>query len=807
MQTLWRDLRYALRQLRKSPGFTVTVVLTLALGVGATTAIFSTVHGLMLKSLPFRDANRIIALSATHPQVKGGVEATYPDYEDWRAQQTTFAQVAAYSTLNPDTVSLVTEGHSEQVHRVLASGNFFSLLGVSPLIGRTFNEQDESPKNNHVAVLSTEAWQRYFGRDPNVVGRNVDLNGASYTIVGVLPAGAAYPAEGEVWLPLSLLDQETRESRVWHSVNVLGRLRPGSGLPEAKADIEAIAARLAVAYPATNRNAGVLLTPLREQLVGTLRPALLSLLGAVVLVLLIACANVANLLMVRAAASRREVAVRRALGADRIRLFSQFFAQTLVLCLLGGILGTTIAAGALPLLRLALSHTAGLDPSMIQSIDLSVPVLLFTLSICTLTAILFGLLPLIKSSSSLTEALHPGDRGSTATNSRSRGALIAGEMAIAVVVLFLSTLVIRSFQKLLAVDPGFRTDHLLSVEITLPEPRYADTSPATNRFYEQLLEKVAQSPGVRSAASINVLPLKPSAVMTHFLIEGAPPLAPGTFPLAQIRYISPGFFQTMGLDLQEGRIFEQNDVDKPSQSFIVNAAFAQRYLAGRNPVGANVMIGVLSAHPERVPVIGVVANARDLGVDTEPQPEIYAPGFGLHAVLLVRSAVDPQNMASTVRSAVHAIDPNQPIYHVQTLDALLSDTLARQRLTAMLLGMFAFVALALAAIGIYGVLSYSIAQRTREIGVRIAVGANREDILRLVLIQTGRFVVIGIVLGLATALACARLISGLLFNTSTEDPLSVSVTLGALILMAALAAIVPAGRAASVSPTEALRGE
>jgi predicted permease len=807
MQTLWRDLRYAVRQLYKSPGFTVTAVLTLALGVGATTAIFSTVYGLMLKSLPFTDADRIIALCATHPQVNGGIEATYPDYQDWQAQQTTFAQIAAYSTLNPNTVSLVMDGHSEQVHRVLASGNFFSLLGVSPLIGRTINERDDSPKNNHVAVLSTEAWQRYFGRDPNVVGRNVDLNGASYTIVGVLPAGAAYPAEGEVWLPLSLLDQETRESRVWHSVNVLGRLRPGSGLPQARADMQAITARLAVAYPATDRKAGVLLTPLREQLVGTLRPALLSLLGAVVLVLLIACANVANLLMVRATANRREVAVRRALGADRIRLFSQFFAQTLVLCLLGGALGTTIAACALPLLRLALSHTAGLDPSMIQSIDLSVPVLLFTLSICTLTAVLFGLLPLIKGSSSLAEALHPGDRGSTRTDGRSRGALIAGEIAIAVVVLFLSTLVIRSFQKLLAVDPGFRTDHLLSAEIALPEPRYADTSPATNRFYQQLLEKVAQSPGVRSAATTNVLPLRPSEVMTHFLIEGAPPLAPGTFPLAQIRYISPGFFQTMGLGLKDGRIFEQNDIDKSSQSFIVNEAFAQRYLAGRNPVGANIIVGVLSAHPETVPVIGVVANAHDLGVDTEPQPEIYAPGFGLHAVLLVRSAVGPQSMVATVRSAVHAIDPNQPIYHVQTLDALLSDTLARQRLTAMLLGMFTFVALALAAIGIYGVLSYSVAQRTREIGVRIAVGANRVDILRLVLAQTGRFAIIGTVLGLASALAGARLISGLLFNTSTLDAFSVSVTLGAIAVIAALAAIIPAGRAASVSPTDALRAE
>ncbi len=807
MQTLWRDLRYAVRQLRKSPGFTVTAVLTLALGVGATTAIFSTVYGLMLKSLPFRDADRIVALSETHPQVKGGAEATYPDYEDWRAQQNTFAQIAAYSTLNPNTVSLAMDGHSEQVHRVLASGNFFSLLGISPVIGRAINEQDDSPENNHVAVLSAEAWQRYFGRDPGVVGRNVDLNGAGYTIIGVLPAGAAYPAEGEVWLPLSLLDQETRVSRVWHSVNVLGRLRPGTGLPEATADMQAVSARLAAAYPATNRNVGVLVTPLREQLVGNLRPAILSLLGAVVLVLLIACANVANLLMVRATANRREVAVRRALGADRIQLFSQFFAQTLVLCLLGGVLGIAIAACALPLLRRALSHTASLDPSMIQNIGLNIPVLLFTLSICTVTAVLFGLLPLMKNSSRLAEALHPGDRGSTGSDSRSQGALIAGEIAIAVVVLFLSTLVIRSFQKLLAVDPGFRTDHLLSAEITLPEPRYADDSPATNRFYQQLLEKVASSPGVRSSASINVLPLSASKVMTRFLIEGAPALAPGTFPMAQIRYVSPGFFQTMGLGLQEGRVFEQNDIERPSKPFIVNAAFAQRYLAGRNPVGANVVVGVLSAHPEKVPVIGVVANAHDLGVDTEPQPEIYVPGFGLHEVLLVRSAVDPQSMVSTVRSAVQALDPNQPIYHVQTLDALLSDTLARQRLTAMLLGMFAFVALTLAAIGIYGVLSYSIAQRTREIGVRIAVGANREDILRLVLGQAGRFALAGIVIGLATALAGARIIDGLLFHTSTVDPLSVSITIGALALIAALAVILPAGRAVSVSPTEALRAE
>jgi predicted permease len=375
MQILLRDLRYALRQLRKSPGFTVTAVLTLALGVGATTAIFSCVYGLLLKSLPFRDASSIVALSETYPQLQSGIEATYPDYEDWKAQQSSFSQIAAYSTLNPDTVSLVMDGHSEQVHRVIVSGNFFSLLGISPLIGRMINEQDDTPANDHVAVLSASAWDRYFGRDPGVVGRNVDLNGTSYTIVGVLPPGAAYPTEGEVWLPLSLLDHDTRVSHVWHSVNVLGRLRPGIGLPRAKADMQTVAARLAAAYPATNRNCSVLLKPLREQLVGRLRPAILSLLGAVVLVLLIACANVANLLMVRATAKRREVAVRQALGADRIRLFSQFLAQTLVLCLLGGALGILLAAGALPLLRLALAHAAGLGRSTIESISLSIPVL------------------------------------------------------------------------------------------------------------------------------------------------------------------------------------------------------------------------------------------------------------------------------------------------------------------------------------------------------------------------------------------------------------------------------------------------
>jgi predicted permease len=807
MLTFPRDLRYALRNLRRSPAFTATVVMTLALGVGATTAIFSCVYALLLHSLPFEDAGRIVDLSEIHPQIHGGIEATYPDYQDWRAQQQSFTQIAAYSTLNPETVSLVMDGHAEQVHRVLASGNFFSLLGIAPLLGRTISEHDDTPGNDHVALLSASAWERYFGNDSHVVGRSVHLNGTAFTIIGVLPVGAAYPSEGEVWLPLSLLDQETRSSRVWHSVRVLGRLRPGITLPQAKTDMQTIAARLAAVYPATNRNVSVLLTPLRERLVGTLKPAMLSILAAVLLVLLIACANVANLLMVRATAHRREVAVRRTLGAGRAQLFSQFLAQALVLCLLGGALGIVLASCVLPLLRVALSHTASLDQSMIQNIGLNIPVLLLTLFACTLTAILFSVLPLLNNSPNLAETLRAGERGSTGRRSLSRGALIAGEIAIAVVVLFLSTLVMRSFQKLLAVDPGFRTDHLLSAEINLPEPKYGDDSPVTNHFYEQLVDNIGQAPGVLSAATTSIVPLKPSQVMTRFLVEGAPPLAPGTFPAAQIRYVSPGFFHTLGLALLNGRIFEQKDIENHSSFFIVNAAFAKQYLQGRNPLGANILIGVLSAHPEKIPVIGVVADAHDLGVDSQAQPEIYLPGFGLHEVLLVRTVADPRNIESAVKNAVRTLDPNQPIYHLTTVDSLLSDSIARQKMTAMLLAIFSCIALALAAIGIYGILSYSVAQRSREIGVRMAIGATRADILRLVLSQAARFTAAGLAVGVATGLLGARLIRGLLFDTGTADPFSIWIAIGFLSLASAMAAIIPATRASSVNPNEALRAE
>ncbi|MGD0446530.1 MAG: ABC transporter permease [Edaphobacter sp.] len=807
LESIGMDVRYAFRRLAKSPGFSITAILTLALGIGATTAIFSAAYALLLRSLPFQHADRIIGIYETHPQVVGPAEVNFLDYQDWRAQQKSFEQVAAYSGTSSDTMSLVMEDHGEQVHTVLASSNLFSLLGVVPILGRTFVEQDDTPNGNHVVVLSAEAWQHYFSGDRSVLGRNIDLNGINYTVIGVLPPGDAYPATGEFWMPLSLMDKDMQTRRVGHTLDVLGRLKPGVEVAQARTDMQTIAARLAQVYPATNRNIGVLLVPLREQLVGSLRPAVLTLLSCVVLVLCIACANVANLLLVRAATHVREVAVRQALGASRLRMFTLYLSETLILCLLAGLLGTILAALTLPLLRVAFTHTAGADPSLVGSIQLNVPVLLVTLGVCLFTAILFGLLPMIKTPSKLAESLRPGDRSSTGRQSWSRSALISTEIAIAIVVLFLGTLLIRSFQELISVDPGFRTDHLLSLEITLPQPRYEDSTPATNHFYERLIDKLQQSPGILSAGATDAVPLQASHAMTRFLIAGAAPVAPGALPMEQVRSVSPDFFHTMGLELKQGRAFEQKDIENSSHFIIVNQAFAQRYFSGKDPLTSSVLMNVLSPHPEKMPVIGVVSNAHDLGVETEAEPELYFPGFGVHAVLLIRTNTDSKSILPEVRSAVRDLDPNQPIYHVETIDEVLSDSLARQKMIAVLLGIFALLALTLAAIGIYGVITYSVTQRQREIGVRMALGATRAKILLLILRQAATFTGIGVLVGLVAAFASAHLASALLFQTSTVDPISICVSIFGLMVIAMLAAVLPAGRAATINPIEALRSE
>jgi predicted permease len=807
---MWRfrqDLKYAVRQLRKSPGFAFAAIVTLGLGIGANTAVFSVVYTLLLKSLPFQQAERIVSILETHPQATGGAEATYPDFRDWESQQKSFEQLGAYSTLNPESVALNTGGRSEQVRRVLASGNYFSVLGISPLLGRAINERDEKDGADHVGVISTRAWEQVFGRDPNVVGRIVHIDGASFTIVGVLRTGQSFPAEGEIWLPLSLMDKPTQASRVWHSVRVIGRLRNGVSLDRARADMNAIAARIAESNPATNRNVGVQLDPIREKLIGGYRPAILSVMLSVLLVLFMACANVGGLLMVRATAQKKETAIRRTLGASRARLFSQHLAQTMVICLLGGILGTILAWACLPFLIFALSHKAGFDASLIESIHISPPILLFTLGTCVGTSMLFGVLPILKIPRSLAASLLGGDRGHTARGGLGRHALISSEIALAVVVLFLSALTIRSFRELLAVDPGYRTEGLLTFEVSLPGSQYQPGTATVGQFFGELFVRIARLPGVVSAASTTQEPLAPSLAMTRFLIQGAPPLAPGAFPMAQIRYVSPRFFETMGLHLEDGRIFTQKDMDDQAAFFVVNETFAKRYLADRKPVGSHILIGVLSPKPTSVPVVGVVTDAHEVGIEMAPPPEIFLPGFGLHEVVLVRTTADPASMVSAMRAIVHEINPDQPIYHVQTAEQSIADSIALQKMTASILAVFAGVALLLAMIGIYGVLAYSITQRTREIGVRMAVGAQKMDIVRVVLYEAASLSGFGFLAGCAIALATARITDRLLFKTSTVDPLSMIATCGILLVVVGLAAVIPARRAASLNPTVALRTE
>jgi predicted permease len=807
MEAILRDIGYAARQLRRSPGFALAAIVTMALGIGANTAIFSVVYGLLLESLPFHDAEHIVSLLETHPRTPEAMEATYPDYQDWQSQQKSFEQLAAYSIVNPDTVSLRLNDRAEQVHRVLASGNFFSVLGVSPLIGRTLNPQDDLGGGNHVAVLSSVTWQRYFGADRTIIGRSIELNGSAYTVVGVLPARAGFPATGEIWIPLAFLDQPTQASHVWHSVRVLGRLKAGVSLSAARVEMRTIANRLALASPATNRDESVELSPLRDQLVGPLRPALLCVMGCVVLVLLIACANVANLLLVRAARLQHDTMVREALGASRGRLFAQHLAQTAVICTIGGTLGVVLAFASLPLIRLGLSHAAGIDASVMPSIRLSLPAMGLALAVCALTAVVFGLLPVYNRRLSFGAKISMAGSAHTARQTFSQSMLVIAEIAIAVVVSFLSLLMIRSFQKVLAIDSGYRTDHLLSLEITLPQPRYSDYGPETPQFYQQLLNKIKAAPGVRAASTTTQLPLHPSLVMTRFLIQGAPPVSPGNYPLAQIRFVTPDFFSTMGLGFEAGRTYTQDELNNNASLFIVNHTFAKRYLHDRNPIGAKVTLGVLSAQPTSIPVIGVVADAHEVGIDADAPAEIFLPGFGVHEVLLIRTDSDPRAFIPSIEGMVKQIDPAQPIYNVQSMDEVVSDSLALRRITTLLISAFALLALILATIGIYGVLAYSVAQRTREIGVRMAVGAQREDIVALFLKRVIGFAGIGAFVGLLVAIVFARAMNSLLFRTSAIDSISALETCAVLAATITIAVAIPVRRAASLNPTDALRTE
>ena len=807
LQDAGQDVRFGLRLLRKNPGFTIVAVLTLALGIGANTAIFSVVDAVLLRSLPFRDAGRLVAISETHPSIPeiGGSAA---DIADWSAQSHTLSEIAAYNVTRVLNSTLIVSGGAEDVHAAIISHNLFSLLGIVPAIGRTFFPQEDVLGNGPVAILSGEIWKNGFASDPNILGRPILLNQQPYTVVGVLPAEIRFPQNVDVWIPLGNLDKDNLTNRLYHPLFAIGRLSAGASLADVRGEMAGIAARLAKAYPQSNHNIGVKVEPLLEKYVGGLRGALLILWGAVGLILLISCANVASLTLARSTNREVEIALRGALGASRARLIQQGLTESTLLAGLGGLLGLFLARASLLLLSNWLPEILDAPIFRLHQISIDPLVLLVTFGVSIIAAIIFGIFPASRGPrGDANQLLQSGQRNSpTARRRFANRAVVAAEVALAVVVLVSAGLLVRSLQRLVATSPGFRAEHLLTARVSLPNNQYNSTQ-SINGFYQKLLPKLRALPGVESVATIDQTPLIPNLALTRFLLDGAPPVNPGDYPVANVRQVNPEYFHTMGIPLLKGREFEEKDLALADEDsvIVINQTLATHFFPGENPVGRKLLLGVAIGKLSPIPIIGVVGDVRDISIDSSAPPELFFTGYSRVSTLVIRSTSDPIGMASTIRNAVLSVDPSQPIFDVQTATQLIDHSIARQRFAATLLGLFSLLALILAAGGIYGVTSYAVAARTREIGVRMALGAQPSEVLQMILRQEIFGAAIGIAIGSVCALAATKLLSSMLYQVAPTDPMTyagVCIVLGSAVF---LACYIPARRAMRVDPMVALR--
>jgi len=814
LETSWQDLRYGARMLLKQPGFTAVAALTLALGIGANTAVFSVVNAVLIRSLPFAEADQLVMIWETHPDIRGPI-GTYPDFQDWRAQAQSFQGMSALSNKRYRKAELT--GHSETIEAqgTLISHDLFSLLGLKPILGRSFLPEEEQPVNNRVVILNQALWRRGFASDPGVIGKSVQLDGASFTVVGVM--GEQYPLETDFWLPLSHLSHSDLTDRRNHSVRAIGRLKPGVTIEQARREMETIAEWHRQLFPATNKNIGVELTPLRHHLAGNLRPIVLLVFAAVAFILLIACTNVSNLLLAQSAGRQREMAIRAAIGAGRGRLVRQLLVESLLLSLLGGAAGLALAAGSIPVLRSGLlGIVTGKIPGL-ETIGIDWRTLAFTFSVSLLTGVLFGATPALQiSRTDLNQTLKEGGTSSAGVGRRNLSrTLVMAEVALAVIVLIGAGLLVRSLNKLLRVDPGFRADHLLSLKIELPQSRYQRDERIRN-FYQRLMPRIRALPGVEQAAVVDRLPLAPSLHISKFVAEGQQP-EPGKEPITQMRGVGHRFFEMMRIPLRSGRLFDEKDVAKERDGLaddnevIINETMARNFFPNQDPVGKRVFMHWGLSKPTAVLIIGVVADIKDLGLDAPVEPEIYWPGVGHEAVLLARTNVDPLSLASAVHQAALSIDPALPLRQAKSVEEILSTSLARRRFTLNLLGVSALLALLLAAIGIYGVVAYSVTERTREIGVRLALGARASDVLKLIIGRGILPALLGVAFGLAGALALSRLMTslttGLLFEVRASDPATFAAIALLMAVIALLACYLPARRATKVDPLTALRRE
>lgn len=796
MDSFIQDIRLGIRQLRRNPLVAAITILGLALAIGANAALFSLANAILLRPLRFADSERLVILTEAYPE-RGleGVRAAPAKYLDWKRESRSVEHFVAYEIFP---LSLTGTDSPEQLQVGSVSHDFFELLGTQPFLGRGFTVEEEEPGNDMVVILGHEIWQRRFGARADVIGQTLGLEGVQYTIIGVLPADFGFPEGTQVWIPLAL---ETWLARSVHSLWALARLRPGVSLDQARSEMASIAANLEARYPDTDRGWRIDVDTLHAHLVGDIRPSLILLLGSAGLVLLIGCANLANILLARAAHREQELVLRSAIGASRGRLLRQLLTEALLLCSLGGIAGLVVAVWGTRLL-VALSPS---DLPRADEIGLDWRVIAFAALVTLLTAMAVGLGPAIRGSRpELRPMLHSASRGG---GGGPRKLLVAGEIALALVLITGASLLVQTLARLRAVDPGIRTESLLTAKIQPPYFRYTRTA-QRGQLFAEVLDEIAELPGVTAFGATSHLPFAGAKETFRILIEGRPRPEPSEIPTAEMRSVSPGYFATIGIGVRAGRTFVAGDDQEGPLVAIVNEAMARAYWPDREPLGQRLSIDGPEG-PWRT-VVGVVGDVRHFGLDREPPPELYVP-YQQEAwrtlILVLRTPDDPHNHAAAVREAVWAVDTDMPVTDVQTMEGLISSTVAGRRFNALLSGLFGIVALVLAVSGVYGVMSYAIATRTREMGIRMALGARAGDVVREIVGEGACICAVGLAAGLAGALAIARMISGLLYGIEPSDPLT---WLGApmlLLVAGILASYIPARRAAGLDPAEVLRSE
>lgn len=807
MSLFWQDLRYGLRTLLRNPGFCVVAILALALGIGPNTAIFTMVNAVLLRPLPLPHPDRVMMIWGTRLQAGfDQLPASGADYLDWKRQATSFDAMAAAFAIPEYGLNVSGAGEPERVPAALVSKEFLDALEIKPLAGRNFLPEEDRPGGPAAMLISNAYWQRRFHSDRSAVGRTLSVDGVPRTIVGVVPHGLGEMIAADLWLPTAI-DPNNPERRN-HMYGIVALLKPGITPSRARAEMNVIAQRLERAYPATNTGWGVTISPLSEMFTGRVRPVLLILLGAVGLLLLIACANLASLLLARATSRQKEMAVRAALGAGRGRIIRQLLTESMVLALAGGAVGVVFAAWSVRAVR-------GVVPEMfplLQHMGVDLPVLAFALGLSLLTGFLFGLVPAWKSSrtdlnTTLKEA---GERaGGSGGSARFRSVLLGFEVALAVLLSVSAGLLLRSFARVVAVDPGVRISHVLTLAMSLTDAKY-DTNVKRANFYKDLTDRLQHVPGVRSVGGSLFLPLRVSVLsfrigVNGFQIEGRPPVPQGQEANADYRIVTPGYFNTLGIALRQGRLFDDHDNLDAKFVLIVNEAMVRKHFPHENPLGRRI-----STAGRLMEVVGVVADAKLYGLDDLIEPAIYVPHMQHPSEsmgLAIQTIGDPAAMTAAIREQIRRLDPEEPISRVRTMEDRLSDSLMLRRVSMLLITIFAGLALTLAAVGIYGLTAYAVSRRTHEIGLRVALGASQPEILRLVVVRGLVISLLGAGVGLAAALQLTHTLSGMLYGVTPTDPLVFAGVPALLIAVSAVASYLPARKATRIDPLVALRYE